>query len=290
MTTVGDLVEQVIRDWLVPPDDQPVRAWLTSAISETATSLTYDASALLPEEEFLLAPGTLIEIGLEQMIITTISPDGNTMTVRRHANRTTAVPHDADAVILARPPFARRTVYDAVCNAIVGMYPRLHRRRAHTVSIGSYYTVVPEDVEQPESFMWLEAGVPQRSRIQVLEMPEVPTGKAMLTLDAPAGSTGTLIYRARFPRPTGEHELLDHLGVFDEMYNAVVIKAVSHVVAARDLDNATTEYLTRQLEAQAVEPMSGNRLREALLRYYEYEMGELSRQNPAVAVKNGWVI
>lgn len=291
--TFGSLVDRTFREWLYPPDDQPTRTTLNASITDSASSLVYKTDLLTAEEELLLGPGTLIEIGQEQMLVGAVNDSTNTLSsLVRGANGTVAAAHSADAVITIRPPFTRKVVFDALATSLVALYPRLYRRRATTLTLATGHTEAPADAEVPESFVWLDGAYPRFPRVRLIDLPTLATGRALLCLDADANTTGTLIYRARFPRPTAESDLLDDdLGVLPEYHTAIIVKAVAHLVASRDLDPLTTEFMTRQLEAQfqGNAAQSGSRLREALLRYYEYLMAELSRNTEAVQMHNGWV-
>lgn len=289
--TLGDLVDRTLRDWLYPPDDQPTRMTLNGAILAADSSLVYDPSILLPEEELLLGPGTLLEIDQEQILVGTVDEQTNTLTdLVRGVNGTHPVDHADNAIITISPTFGRRSVFDALSRSIVALYPRLYRRRAVSLNLTSNYTQVPEDAETPESFICFDGGRPIFPRIRLIDMPTISTGRALLTIDVPAGTTGTLIYRARFPSATSEADVLvDDLGVLPEYEDAVEARAAAHLVAGRDLEAMTTEFLTRQLSLQAnPESMTGARMREALLRYYEYQMMELARNVEAVQFHIGW--
>lgn len=291
--TFGKLVDRALREWLYPPDDQPTRTTLNAAISNSATSLVYNTALLTAEEELLLGPGTLIEIGQEQILVGAVDAGTDTLSsLVRGANGTSPAAHAISSVITVRPTYPRRVVFDALARATVSLYPRLYRRRATEITLASGHTEVPADIELPESFVWLDGVYPMFPRVRVIDVPSLSTGKALLCLDAPANTTGTLVYRARFPSPSSESELLDEdLGILPEYENPVIVKAIAHLIASRDTDPQTSEYLTRQLEAQfqGQNTGQGTRLRESMLRYYEYLMSDLSRNTEAVRVVNGWV-
>ena len=220
-----------------------------------------------------------------------VNADSNSQVVVRGVNGTAATAHPTGSLLTIRPPFSRRSVYEAVAQSITQLYPRLHRRRALPITILRGHTPIPADAELPESFTWIEQGDVYRSRIQVIDLFDATTGKALLALDAPVGTSGTLVYRGRFVRPASEVDrLVEDLGVMPEYETAVQVKALSHLVAGRDISNMTTEYLTRKLESQLGDEAAGfgTRLRESLIRYYEYLMADLTRSSEAVMFTNGW--
>ena len=146
--TVDTLVDRVYRDYLEPADDQPVMVATAAEITTADTTVTYDDATFAPDEEDLLAPGVLIELGYEQMRVTDVDPDTNTISVLRAVNGTEAAAFDAGTEIRVAPIYARQSVFEAVADNIVALYPDLHA----TATPGDYLemetlrSVLPETV------------------------------------------------------------------------------------------------------------------------------------------------
>lgn len=290
--TVGNLIDRVLRDWLDPADDQPTIVTLGAAITDTATSLTYNDAYLVTEEELLLGQGTIIEVGSEQIKVGTAVDTTDTLSdLIRGWGGTKKTSHAAGDVITITPRFTRRSLFDAVSGAIVTLYPRVHRRRAEEITIASGHTEIPADVEYPETFTWLDGTEVNTSRIRAIDLLSSSTGKALLALDAPAGTTGTLIYRAHFPSPTSEAEHLENdLGVLPQFHDAIIARTVAHLATTHDFTQMQVKYLTERLGQEGFQVGQAQGLRNALLRYYEYLMGELSRDVPLIRIHNGWIV
>lgn len=282
MSTVGEVVDRTYRDWLAGPDEQPVTATLNGAITNSATSVTLDITGLLPEEQGLLAVGQLIEIGLEQMRIRAVS--SSTLTVARGANGTTAAAHADGVEVVLSPSQPRQTVFDAVCDEVVRLFPNLMARKTTPLTTASTYVEVPDAVVVPVKFWW-QSGTTwtDRGGVRLLtDFPDSSTGKAVQFVGIPSGEAGHLVYDGKFTRPTAESDDLTASFAIDLAWEPILsVGATAAIIAAEDLDKASVEWITRQLEAQQFPVGSSSRIRDALLRYREYLLNEARRAQRA---------
>lgn len=288
-TQVASVIDRALRDFLQPPDDQPTRTVLTGALSASlaATSVTYDPDYLAAEEEDLLGPGTIVEVGRELCLVETVDVETSTITaMKRAVNGSTLAAHSSGDFLTIAPTWGRQMLFDAVADAVVRLWPDLYAVGSEALTVSaSAYTEVPAAVEMP-MYVWARpAGIDdwRPAGVQFLDhFPPSSTGKAVRVPGLAAGATGHLVYRRRFPRPTQESDdLTDAAGSFrlDESWlQLVIVAAVSYAVAGRDLDHATQEFLTDQLGAQGFPVGSGARVRDALLRYQEFLRREAKRQ------------
>ncbi|MGV2385032.1 MAG UNVERIFIED_CONTAM: hypothetical protein LOD86_07155, partial [Thermobifida fusca] len=88
MTTVGDIIDRIYRDYLLPPDEQPTRFTINGSGMDASTKhMPVDVSMLSPEEMDLLGPGAVIEAGSELLLVEAVhgaSTDSiDALTVRR---------------------------------------------------------------------------------------------------------------------------------------------------------------------------------------------------------------
>ncbi len=89
---------------------------LTASINATATTLTVtDGTAITSSD---LAQGYVVQINNEQMLVTAVS--GNTLTVQRHYNGTTAASHNANALVLPVPKPPAASSYKIYLAPVVG--------------------------------------------------------------------------------------------------------------------------------------------------------------------------
>lgn len=275
MSTVAELIDRISRNWLFHPDDQPTRFTLDGAITDSATTLTYDASYLTAEELELLGSGTLLEVDSELIIAGTVDESARTISgCTRGAQGTTAAAHADDAVVYVAPTFTRKAVFDAVADSVMSLWPELYKvsqTTELTINTGSP-TEVPAAVEMPLWF-WHRSGSDasdwRKLPVQFFDhAPWSDTGKA---ITVPAGGSGYLIYRERFTRPTAEaDDLQTDAGIDLEWERLVEIASVSHLVAARDVERLTLEHLTEQLASEGVPVGAASQVRDSLIRYEEF--------------------
>ena len=142
MAAVSTLVDRIYRDFLNKPDDLSAFSRLDGAINDSVTSLNYEAGLFSVEEENLLGSGALIEIGQEIMLVTSATTSTRTLTVSRGYAGTSAAAHSDNDNIFVNPTFPRKTVFDAVGDNIVRLYPSLYNVTTTNVTSGSTFAEV----------------------------------------------------------------------------------------------------------------------------------------------------
>ena len=143
MAAVSTLVDRIYRDFLNKPDDLSAFSRLDGAINSSVTSVTYESGLFSSEEENLLGSGALIEINQEIMLVTAANTSTRTLTVARGYAGTTAAAHSDKDNIFVNPTFPRKSVFDAVADNIVRLYPSLYNVTNTTVTANSTYQEVP---------------------------------------------------------------------------------------------------------------------------------------------------
>lgn len=267
MSTVGDVVSRVLRDFLASADDSPTRTRLTGAVSDSATSWIYDASMLSVDEEDALVEGVVVECGLEQVLIRGVDEDTSTLTVVRGFNGTTAALHAEGAVVTVAPMYSRRTVFDAVCDAVVRLSPTLFRVASASVSAALPYADVSADALSVVSVRTLDGEsyytVPHAL---LFDVDGSATGKA-LHADVAAGTTLEVTYRARFTRPTSEStDLVATTGLRSEWEQAVVYDAAGHcLLGSPEVNQASHNWLSEEVSAQSYPPLTAGRVGQLLI-------------------------
>lgn len=267
MSTVIEVADRCYRDWLHAPEDQPVILALSAAATAAATSFSYDDSVLAPDEVDLLAPGVLVELDTELARVTAVDFDAGTLSVRRGVNGTSATSHAADAELRVAPTFARSSIVEAVKDSVVDLYPQLWQSASATLTAASGIVEVPAEVVGVDGFVIASGSSAGRPRA-VEFLPHFPgssTGKGVRIYGVSAGTEGYLTYRARFQRPSFGSDRLETYGVRPEWERIVGIAAAAQVVAGRDLDALTAEYITEQLQREALPNDAPQRIRNGLL-------------------------
>jgi hypothetical protein len=270
MAAVSTLVDRIYRDFLNKPDDLSAFSRLDGAIDNTTTTLIYEDGLLSSEEENLLDGGALIEINQELMLVTNIVSSTRTLTVSRAYSGTTAASHGDKTNIFINPTFPRKSVFDAVSDNIVRLYPSLYNVTTTNVTSNSTYQEVPAStVEVLTSYVQNATGDQYTSAgIQLLrDFPPSSTNTAVQFYNTSNGKTVHLVVKRKFVRPTDETSDLETVCLIPAEYEQIVmVGAVADIMGATDVDASTQEFITEKLAAESYPVGSGERLRNALLR------------------------
>ena len=270
MAAVSTLVDRIYRDFLNKPDDLPAFSRLDGSIDDSTTSIVYEAGLFSTEEENLLGAGGVIEIDQELILVTNANTSTRTLTVARGFKGTTAASHADDATITLNPTFPRKSVFDAVADNIVRLYPSLYNVTTTSVTSGSTYAEVPAStVEVLTSYIQDSTGDKYTSAgVELLrDFPPSSTNTAVQFYNTSTGKTVYLVTKRKFVRPTDEtDDLATDCLIADEYEQIVMVGAVADVVGATDVDATTQEFITERLAAENYPVGSGERLRNALLR------------------------
>ena len=271
MAAVSTLVDRIYRDFLNKPDDLSAFSRLDGAMSDTTgTTLTYESGLFSSEEENLLGNGALVEVDQELMLVTAANTSTRTLTVSRGYAGTTAATHADNTNVFINPTFPRKSVFDAVADNIVRLYPSLYNVTTTNVTSGSTYAEVPAStVEILTSYVQNASGEQYTSAgIELLrDFPPSTTNTAVQFYNTSNGKTVHLVIKRKFVRPTSETvDLATDCLISDEYEQIVMVGAVADIVGATDIDASTQEFITEKLAAESYPIGSGERLRNALLR------------------------
>jgi hypothetical protein len=293
LALVGDVVDRTFREYLLLPDDQPVQAPLASTVAVDAVSWPLDATGLGTEDRDAFTPGIFVECGQHLAWVTGVSESGDTLTLTVKPGRggTTSVEHAAGAFVTPAPTFARKNVFDAVCDQVPALGQTLFRVGNAPITTAVDYAEVPADVEQVTEFWYSVNGRHRRGSFEFLaNFPSSSTGKAIQTYAVAPGVSGHIVYRARFARPTGEASDLSTLGVRDSWERILVVGAAAHLVGTRALDSTYQAFVSEMLRMEGVPTGSYTRIRDGLLRlralYLEEARRELVSAEPTPIVFN----
>ncbi len=264
MTTVGNVVDRVFRDYLYGPDRQPVMVQLSEALTNSETDVDIDRSLAPFESSQAAQAGVIVEFGLEQMLVTAVSDD--TLTVVRGFNGTEATTHDSGAIGIVAPKYNRATVFDNVADEIVNLYPSVWRIVTETIdttearttgysevdetyeAVRECYLTYPGAFIPPESNAYVVAGtisVDARIRNGLGS-----TGRVLVTNDGYINLDLEVTFDAAFTRPTEEADELADLGVQVEWVRCVVAgAAAATLMGSPEADQHNYDYASQEVEA-----------------------------------------
>ena len=271
MAAVSTLVDRIYRDFLNKPDDLSAFSRLDGAMSDTTgTTLTYESGLFSSEEENLLGNGAIVEVDQELMLVTAANTSTRTLTVSRGYAGTTAATHADNTNVFINPTFPRKSVFDAVADNIVRLYPSLYNVTTTNVTSNSTYAEVPATtVEILTSYVQNASGEQYTSAgIELLKnFPPSSTNTAVQFYNTANGKTVNLVVKRKFVRPTAETDDLSTACFLEDEYEQIVmVGAVADIMGATDVDASTQEFITEKLAAESYPIGSGERLRNALLR------------------------
>ena len=271
MAAVSTLVDRIYRDFLNKPDDLSAFSRLDGAMSDTTgTTLVYESGLFSSEEENLLGNGALVEVDQELMLVTSANTSTRTLTVSRGYAGTTAATHADETNVFINPTFPRKSVFDAVADNIVRLYPSLYNVTTTNVTSNSTYAEVPAStVEVLTSYVQNASGEQYTSAgIELLrDFPPSTTNTAVQFFNTSNGKTVHLVVKRKFVRPTAETDDLATTCLISNEYEQIVmVGAVADIVGATDIDATTQEFITEKLAQENYPVGSGERLRNALLR------------------------
>ena len=300
-TNILGLVERVYREYLEPMDDLQPYTLLTSSLTDSADTVSFNGDLLTQEEEDIMEAGSIIEIGQELMLCKTLSTTLDTVEVVRGVRGTTATTHTSGDTIKIAPPFPRKVVFDAVCDQIKNLYPTLFAVETKTVtaktgyipmsgatdnylvqpikaisqytdfSAGSdetgiiYAGVAVELVDLPNPFTYTDADGNSQTITYTNNGPNKVN--AIQVYNVNSGHTVFVTFKKKFVEPTAEDNTLAEIGLENEYEPIIMAGVAAQVMAGRDIPTATSDYITDQMSTTNFPVNSAANIRSSLLRY-----------------------
>jgi len=270
MAAVSTLVDRIYRDFLNKPDDLSAFSRLDGEMTAIQNTLSYEAGLFSVEEENLLGNGAIVEVDQELMLVTSANTSTRVLSVSRAYQGTTAAIHSDKTNIFINPTFPRKSVFDAVADNIVRLYPSLYNVTTTTVTSSTTYAEVPAStIEVLTSYVQNSSGEKYTSAgIELLrDFPPSSANAAVQFYNTSTGKTVYLVVKRKFVRPSDETVDLSTTCLIEDEYEQIVmVGAVADIVGATDIDATTQEFITEKLAAENYPVGSGERLRNALLR------------------------
>ena len=252
MTTVGEVIDRLYLQILTPPDAQPALVHLAAPMDETQTDLTLGSFAV-PEDGALLRQGIILGAGLESMRVTAYTLGAATATVERNVYSTPAETHAVGDAVTLSAAYARKSVFDAVVENIVSLYPKLATTNTDTmVTVGTDVFPITDDLAVSPIEIWDGAIAEQRIAIDGRIVSYHPLVGARALLTSPSSGIVWMRYRRRMGVATTEADELSDLGVEETWINIVLMGAAATLLAGRDLPAAQTEWISATLEAENI--------------------------------------
>lgn len=248
MATMTQLVERAFRDYLTPPDKQPITTRLDAAIADTTTeAFTLDVALLSPEELSLFSLGAVVEHSYELHRVTSFNEQTGEGTWTRAAlGSTAATGAIGDEVRI--PSTTRQFMFDAIADQLVRLWPRLYKRTTvwlplEQVTSLDDTTAVGIISVQDRHGNDITADVRFMSVVPELEEPGLIVPAAYHGMDV--GVT----YKQKFTRPTS---WTADLGLDTSWDSFLILGGVGAALAAGEFDLTGIEYLVAALKVQGI--------------------------------------
>ena len=305
-TTIRDLEDRTFREYLEPSDELNSYTAVASAMTSSATTLSFDADLLTQEEEDVMDAGTILEIDQELMYCTGLDTVNNFVTVVRGVRGTTADSHDIGAIVKIAPSFTRLAVFNAIKDQINNLFPTLFAVETKELSASTGYTLIgthdaPGDsnylvsilsaisqytdfasgsdstgvsflpvtcslVELPNPFTFTDADGVSRT-ITYSTGPNVV--HAVQFSGIAQGQTAFVTFKKKFIEPTAESNSLSSIGLEQEYEPIIMAGVAAQMMSGRDIPSATTQYITEQMAISGYPVGSSNSIRNSLLQYQQ---------------------
>jgi hypothetical protein len=281
MTTVGEVIDRLYLQILTPPSAQPAIVHLGADMDTTETTLTLGTFAV-PEDSALLRQGIVLNVGLETMRVTSYVLNASSCEVERNVYSTPPAAHTAGDAVILSPEYARKSVFDAVVDNIVTLYPSLASTNTDTlVAVGDNVFPVADDLAVSVIEIWDGALAEFRQAVEgrIVSYHPLTGARALLT----GGSTGVVWvrYRRRMGVATSEADILEDLGVDDTWINIIVIGAAATLLAGRDIPASQTEWISATLEAENIRVGTRLSIAGGLRQYRNQLLSDASKEMKA---------
>ena len=284
MSTFGQLIDRTYREYLRPVEEQEPLSQVANldtitggqGITAAGTTLKYKEGLFTPEEEELIGAGSVLEIDSELVMVEDINTVSREITVERGRLGSTASEHAEDTDIILKPKYPRLNVANAIGDQVIGLFPALYAIKKTTITTAS-----TQFVEMPAGTQRILQSKINNSTSNTTVYSDIPlelltdfagstTESAVQFPSAPtSGKTVYVVYASKFTRPTTETTDLNTVSGLEDFHEQIVmVGAVAQLLSELDVDASTQNYITENLEQRGVPVGSGERLRNALLRYY----------------------
>lgn len=279
--TVAKIVDRLFRTYLYPPDAQPAQCFLNGAISDTATSIVFD-NFMLPEDELLMASGVIVEVDSELIRVVTYDTLTTTATlVEREVWGTVKAAHNDNATVILAPPYSRLSVFSAVADNIITLYPRLYTVTAGSIiGVGNGVATLDDPLAVEVVECWGDGTFSSQDiDARIVDFHPSTGGRALIT------NTGIgqvwVRYRRRFGDAADETATLADLGMEERWVNIVMAGAAADIFAGRDLPASETRWVGAALESVNIPVGTRSTLARQLAAYRDHLLGLAQREMKA---------
>ena len=166
------------------------------------------------------------------------------------------------------PPYSRATVFEAVADNIITLYPSLFTTSEEYITqVGPGIFPMYDNLAVELLTAWGDAWVSDTD-IQgtIVDFHQLTGGRTLLINQATAGSMWVR-YRRRMGKAQAETDTLSELGVDERWVNIVMAGAAGDLFMGRDIPAARTEWVKSVLESENIPVGTRSSIAGTLRRY-----------------------
>lgn len=253
MSNLTAVIDRLLVTYLTPANDQEIQVRLGSGVDDTTQTIPLGGFTI-PEDEALLRQGSILELERELVRVVEYDDLASAVTVTRGEYSTTPTPHTTPLLMALNPQFTRNSVFDAVADNIITLYPKLFTTDVQylsTVSAGVY--PINDDLAVELLSAWVDGWTGSTDvHGEIIDYHPLAGGRAII-LNHPTGGSMWMRYRRRMARATSELDTLDDLGVDERWVNIIMAGAAADLLAGKDISASETEWVKSVLEAENIQ-------------------------------------
>jgi len=293
--TIAELIDRLFRTYLEPPDFRPVEIQLTGPLTaDVNDNIMTVAGFIVPEDQDLLAIGTVIEVDRELMQVLSYDPSLNQIGVIRGFLSTPLTSYGVENKLgKLAPMYPRESVFQSVADNIIQLYPKLYSVNvSNLVTVNNNIAGMEDPLAVEVVEVWRD-GVSNDVDFDARMVDYHPAvgGRAVITNVLSGGIW--IRYRRRFGKPTDETTTIESLGVDERWVNIVMAGAAGDLMAGRDVPATSTEWVQNTLQAESIQVGQRTAVAVGLARYRELLItraeAEMSAEyRPKVHMRSPW--
>jgi hypothetical protein len=289
--TVGDIINRLYQQILTPPDNQMAQVRLGADVTDPAVELIMLGTFTVPEDEGLLSQGSILELNQELVRVIEYDSVKSMVSVTRGEYGTIPAVHSTPLLINLNPPYTRASMFEAVADNIIQLYPSLSQAgeemlsstSAGVFSIGDDLAVEVLSITPGDFTSTVELDG------RIVDFHPMTGGRSLIT-NSDTGSVW-LRYRKRMGKATSEADLLSELGVDERWATIVLVGAAADLIVGRDVPAAQTEWIKSVLEAENIRVGSRMSIAGGLRQYRGMLINEAMKEmkaeyRPKISMRN----
>ena len=250
--TVASVMDRLFIQWLTPPDAQQMQVSLGADITDDAVTSVTLGQFTIPEDESLLRQGSLLEAEQELMRVTDYDSITKVVTVERGAYGTPKGAHAQPMLLNLNPVYSRASVFEAVADNILTLYPRLFTVTQELLSPSADMVYALNDELAVSALSVTPGDFTSIDDLggRIIDFHPMIGGRALIT-DVPS-ATVWLRYRRRMGKATSEGSAIADLGCDERWITVVMAGAAGDLMAGKDISASHTEWVKSVLEAETI--------------------------------------